>query len=192
MKQGDFEEVPRLAGMTQCLPVGWHDGGQTRAPPYRNGGRQAVRRVRCPQRAASPSEQGDFSLVVSRQGYFLTSKRGTAAPFLFCYLYYYMRILRFVSEADVLRVRLLAGLHIGDVQHRALAVVGLALLLLHGSLDLHPLAVLNFSSPSPLHTRARNCISLLQHTMAKRPGQWMPGNFLEWHISALYRTVTPS
>ena len=35
-------------------------------------------------------------------------------------------------------------------------------------------------------------MSFSQHTMAKRPGQWTPLNFLEWHIRALKVTVMPS
>ena len=44
----------------------------------------------------------------------------------------------------------------------------------------------------PLAMRPMNWMSFSQQVMTKRPGQWMPGYFLEWHMISFMWTILPA
>ena len=96
------------------------------------------------------------------------------------------------SERHHLRVRLGGGGDGGDVQHGAFALIGVTGLLLHCGVYLHPLLVLILLQPFAAAHQGQELHILVaaHHGEASRAVHAL--ELLEWHISALKDTSTPS
>ena len=52
--------------------------------------------------------------------------------------------------------------------------------------------IMTFVYAPTLAMRPMNWMSFSQQVMTKRPGQWMPGYFLEWHMISFMWTILPA